>query len=120
MTSDVLRETDVWYETNDECEESQGYVKTNDGVLFGSYEGSIRESMLCAHDGIGTTSDACQGDSGEFLLFLSLSYRILCDDVLSGSLERTGFWPARLRGARGLAMFWRLLGKRATNLWSSC
>mmetsp|Transcript_5200 Transcript_5200/g.13019 ORF Transcript_5200/g.13019 Transcript_5200/m.13019 type:complete len:1009 (+) Transcript_5200:105-3131(+) len=68
MTSDVLRETDVWYETNDECEESQGYVKTNDGVLFGSYEGSIRESMLCAHDGIGTTSDACQGDSGGALV----------------------------------------------------
>lgn len=64
-TSDKLRETDVWYLSNGECEESEGYVKTTDGVLFGSYEGSIKDSMLCAHDWIGTTSDACQGDSGE-------------------------------------------------------
>lgn len=53
--------------TNDKCEESEGYVQTNDGVLFGTYEGSIRESMLCAHDRIGTTSDACQGDSGKIV-----------------------------------------------------
>lgn len=63
-TSDELRETDVWYLTNSECEESSGYVKSNDGFLFGSYGGSIKPSMLCAHDRIGTTSDACQGDSG--------------------------------------------------------
>ena len=47
-TSDKLRETDVWYLTNSKCEESEGYVKTEEGVLFGSYEGSIQESMLCA------------------------------------------------------------------------
>lgn len=90
-TSDELRQTNVWYLTNGKCEQSQGYVKTNDGVLFGSYQGSILNSMLCAHDRIGTvrflkcftlcsfafcltfvkllgrlkTSDACQGDSGE-------------------------------------------------------
>lgn len=70
-TSDELRETDVWYVTNENCEKSQGYVKTDDGILFGSYEGSIRDSMLCAHDRIGTTSDACQGDSGEFVFAFS-------------------------------------------------
>ena len=85
-TSDKLRETDVWYLTNSKCEESEGYVKTEEGVLFGSYEGSIQESMLCAHDFIGTTSDACQGDSGksaeiffcvykvEFICFLSCPF----------------------------------------------
>ena len=67
-TSDELRETDVWYLTNSECEESSGYVKSNDGFLFGSYGGSIKPSMLCAHDRIGTTSDACQGDSGEIVI----------------------------------------------------
>ena len=68
-TSDKLRETDVWYLTNSKCEESEGYVKTEEGVLFGSYEGSIQESMLCAHDFIGTTSDACQGDSGKIFIY---------------------------------------------------
>lgn len=67
-TSDELRETDVWYMPNGECEESEGYVKTNEGVLFGSYEGSITSSMMCALDNIGTTSDACQGDSGGALV----------------------------------------------------
>ena len=57
-TSDRLRETDVWYMTNSKCEESDGYVKTNEGVLYGSYEGSIKDSMMCAIDYIGTTSDA--------------------------------------------------------------
>ena len=57
-TSDRLRETDVWYMTNYKCEESDGYVKTNEGVLYGSYEGSIKDSMMCAIDYIGTTSDA--------------------------------------------------------------
>jgi len=57
-TSDRLRQTDVWYMTNSKCEESDGYVKTNEGVLYGSYEGSIKDSMMCAIDYIGTTSDA--------------------------------------------------------------
>ncbi|KAL7532392.1 hypothetical protein ACHAXR_004604, partial [Thalassiosira sp. AJA248-18] len=30
-TSDELRETDVWYMSNSECAESQGYVKTTEG-----------------------------------------------------------------------------------------
>ena len=67
-TSDELRETDVWYMTNRECEDSEGYVKTSEGVLFGSYQGSITNSMMCALDYIGTTSDACQGDSGGALV----------------------------------------------------
>ena len=40
-------------------------MKTAEGWVFGSYAGNIQTSMLCAHDRIGTTSDACQGDSGE-------------------------------------------------------
>lgn len=81
-TSDKLRETDVWYLTNSKCEESEGYVKTEEGVLFGSYEGSIQESMLCAHDFIGTTSDACQGDSGKsaeiFFVSTKLNSFVFC------------------------------------------
>jgi len=68
-TSDELRETGVWYLTNEKCEESEGYVMTaTDGALFGTYAGSIKDSMLCAHDRRGTTSDACQGDSGGALV----------------------------------------------------
>jgi len=67
-TSDELREAAVAYLPNDECEESEGYVKTAEGWVFGSYAGNIQTSMLCAHDRIGTTSDACQGDSGGALV----------------------------------------------------
>lgn len=59
----------MWYLSNEKCEESEGYVKTaTDGTLFGSYAGSIKDTMLCAHDRRGTTSDACQGDSGGALV----------------------------------------------------
>lgn len=80
-TSDELRETDVWYMTNSKCEKSEGYVKTNEGVLFGSYKGSITSTMMCALDYIGTTSDACQGDSGGALVETGSEFR---EDVLVG------------------------------------
>ncbi|KAL7545086.1 hypothetical protein ACHAWF_008447 [Thalassiosira exigua] len=67
-TSDELRETDVWYMTNSKCEQSEGYVKVDGQVLFGSYEAAISSTMMCAIDNIGTTSDACQGDSGGALV----------------------------------------------------
>jgi len=68
LTSDELRETTVTYIPNEICEQSEGYVVTNNGALFGSYKGTIKDTMLCALDDIGQTSDACQGDSGGGLI----------------------------------------------------
>ena len=70
VISDELRETEVTYITNGQCEKSSGFVNTQDGLSWGSYAGGITGSMMCARDGVGTVSDACQGDSGELFGFL--------------------------------------------------
>ena len=36
-------------------------IPSANGALFGSYKGTIKDTMLCALDDIGQTSDACQG-----------------------------------------------------------
>lgn len=59
--------------SNQECEESVGYVKTNEGFQLGSYDGAITNAMMCALDYIGTTSDACQVRS-DFLRYQSISF----------------------------------------------
>lgn len=55
--SDVLREVDVQYMTNTECDTSNGVYEGD----FVSYEGYIEDNMMCAWS---QSADACQGDSG--------------------------------------------------------
>mmetsp|Transcript_14259 Transcript_14259/g.29382 ORF Transcript_14259/g.29382 Transcript_14259/m.29382 type:complete len:928 (+) Transcript_14259:134-2917(+) len=64
VTSDELREAEVTYLTNAECQESVGFVETIEGPVWAGYEGGISDNMMCALDSVGTVSDACQGDSG--------------------------------------------------------
>jgi len=70
QTSDKLRETRVRYISNEICSQSNGYATTAMAEeQFMSYEGSVRDTMLCAFGGGSTSldtavSDACQGDSG--------------------------------------------------------
>ena len=59
--SDVLRETNVYYITNQECKSFTGFYQG----YFVSYFDSTDESMMCALDNVDDTpSDSCQGDSG--------------------------------------------------------
>jgi len=69
QTSDELRETDVMVLSNDVCAMSQGYATTTEGYQFMTYEGTIGDNMICAFGGVtsSTVSDACQGDSGEYI-----------------------------------------------------
>eukprot|EP00956_Cyclotella_meneghiniana_P014022 scaffold20758_cov74-Cyclotella_meneghiniana.AAC.5 len=55
--SNVLREVDVQYMSNTECDASSGYY----GGDYVTYEGYIEENMMCCHS---LNRDACQGDSG--------------------------------------------------------
>ena len=83
LTSDELRETEVWYLTNSKCEQSKGTIKTAAGFQEASYNGELTDNMLCAKDHIGTVSDACQGDSGGALVRTG-SHPTGEDDVLIG------------------------------------
>ena len=61
VISDVLRETNVYYITNEECKSFTGFYQ---GSFF-SYFDSTDESMMCALDNVDDIpSDSCQGDSG--------------------------------------------------------
>lgn len=55
--SDVLREVEVQYMSNAECDASSGYY----GGDFVTYDGYIEKNMMCAWS---NKKDACQGDSG--------------------------------------------------------
>ena len=61
-TSDVLRETEVFVQSNEECEKSRGvYSSSEFGQVFTDLKGAITENMLCAW---AQGTDGCQGDSG--------------------------------------------------------
>lgn len=55
--SDVLREVDVQYMSNAECDASSGSYNGD----FVTYDGYIEGNMMCAWS---ENKDACQGDSG--------------------------------------------------------
>jgi len=55
--SDVLMTVEVSTISNEECSSSKGYIEG----LYGSYNGTITDNMLCARD---EGEDSCQGDSG--------------------------------------------------------
>ena len=55
--SDLLRQVDVQYMTNTECDDSSGDYNGD----FVTYDGYIEDNMLCAWS---DNQDACQGDSG--------------------------------------------------------
>lgn len=61
--SDTLQDVSVNAISNQDCEDSKGTV----GGWFDSYNGQIKDSMLCATD---FKQDACQGDSGGPLVIL--------------------------------------------------
>lgn len=78
QTSDELREADVMVLSNDVCAMSRGYATTPEGYQFMTYEGTIGDNMLCAFGGVtsSTVSDACQGDSGEYMgIYISRKIR---------------------------------------------
>jgi trypsin len=58
---DDLLETNLIYETNEDCESRSGYYPTIDGDVFEDMMGKVSENMMCA---IGNGTDSCQGDSG--------------------------------------------------------
>ena len=56
-----LLEIEVKVVSNEECEQSEGYFEYEGVLKYGSLEGMISNSMLCAKD---MGNDSCQGDSG--------------------------------------------------------
>ena len=59
---DVLMETEVFVQSNEECEKSSGtYALSDSEEVFEDLKGKITDNMLCAW---AEDTDACQGDSG--------------------------------------------------------
>ena len=72
-SSRILKEVDLTYVPNEECENAKA-----PGFLGDSYQGLITDDMLCAND---DGQDSCQGDSGGPLI---VGGGNVADDVLVG------------------------------------